>query len=163
MADRRIKIFLGGAVAVLLGIIAVPSKKGGGSPGASFAPAILVGSVAGEESDASLLLEQLREQGEHAARLDWGDDPFEHDARLSPSGTASQPVAAPKPVRQSPFALPQLFGVSILSGDRLAVIDSEIVREGDQLATGYTVVTIDKSSVVLLRDHETLTLELGDE
>jgi hypothetical protein len=58
---------------------------------------------------------------------------------------------------------PALTGVSICGDDRRAVIDRQLVQEGDRLASGYTVVRISARSVTLLRDQEELTLCLGGE
>ena len=59
--------------------------------------------------------------------------------------------------------IPRLTGVSSYGGDRWAIIDREIVQEGDQLPSGHVVGEITNRTVTLILDQEELMLSLGDQ
>lgn len=74
------------------------------------------------------------------------------------SGTAEAAVAAPvgsnKPLR--------LRAIKMKSGQKLAIIGEQLVRQGDQV-NGFTVEKILASSVLLRRDNDLITLEMYHE
>lgn len=73
------------------------------------------------------------------------------------SGTtsaATAPVGSNKPLR--------LRAIKMKSGQKLAIIGEQLVRQGDQV-NGFTVEKILASSVLLRRDNELITLEMYHE
>lgn len=142
-----------GAAAALVVIAAVPWRQGV-DHSAAPAPAQPAHDDPDPPSDTATV-EQLAEQSERSARLKWGRNPFQS---LAPARSdAALIVELHQPRR------PRLTGVSIYDQDRRAIIDHEVVREGDRLTSGYVVRKITSTTVTLLLDREELTLHLGDE
>jgi hypothetical protein len=153
--EKRTVAFLGGASIVLIVILALPSRH----PGLELqVPTPVSPSQAGPTIDAGddsvLLLEQRR----RASELTWARDPFAPAAKR-----LSSPSSEPSPASRYLLQAPKLTGVSMSGVDRRAVIDRQIVQEGDRLPSGYTIARITARTVTLLRDHEELTLSLGEE
>ena len=155
--DKRMLAFTLGATALLVAIVALPSRHEGGS---SAPPSAQPPQGSSSSSDASATGAVLLEQRQRAQQLTWGRNPFVPAAARS---HAAPPSTTSPPELLHSASGPQLSGVSICGDDRRAVIDREIVREGERLASGYTVGKITARSVTLLRDQEELTLSLGDE
>lgn len=153
-SNRRLSVFLIGATTGLVVILAVPSRKGA-EPSApspvldNRAPRHVAGVFASETGGG-----RLAEQLERSAQLEWGRDPF-HWPVSAPDNSTVPPV----PDRPQP----RLTGVSICGEDRRAIIDHEIVREGDLLTSGYRVDKITNRAVTLLLDKVQLTLSFGEE
>ena len=65
--------------------------------------------------------------------------------------------------RLSPLSGPRLTGISGRDGILWAIIDRELVQEGDLLSSGYSVERIADGTATLRRGQEEMTLSLGDE
>ena len=144
-----------GAAAVLLVIVAVPWRQGTET---SAAPAPVEPPHHDPDPPSgtvnTVTMKQLAEQGERSALLTWGRNPFQS---LAPATGDPAPIVKPHQTRRL-----RLTGVSIYDQDRRAIIDHEVVREGDRLTSGHVVQEITSTSVTLLLDQEEVTLRLGD-
>jgi hypothetical protein len=154
--NKRLVVILGGAMALLLAVVAVPARRAAGvppppGPGAPGPGADGPGEPLGA-TRAELLARAAR-----AAVLTFGRDPFAHRVVAAAPGEAL-PLAEP-----AGGAAPRLYGVSICGADRMAIIDLEVVREGERLATGQTVARITVDAVTLWSAGEETVLTLGDE
>lgn len=90
----------------------------------------------------------------------WGSDPFKKKSNEPrPEERDLAPVEEDVVAPTEPA--PRLSAVTIRGEDRIAVIDRELVREGDSLSSKYRVVSIEEESVTLSRDDQTVTLILG--
>ena len=164
---KRNSIFLSASAVLLLVVSAIPSREDVDAPpdvppvAASVAPPAepptdpeLDVIEAGDEPDSAIQgsdsLALLAEQQQRSQQLTWSRDPFRSSAPLRSESP---------PVTERPE--PRLTGLSIRGDNRSAIIDHQIVNEGDLLSSGYTVGRIDVGSVTLARDAETLTLTLG--
>jgi hypothetical protein len=94
----------------------------------------------------------------------WGRDPFAVIPEAHTPNIASE-TAAKKNNNQPaapPSALPLKFtGVSRSNGRWLAVVGGRIVRVGDELDGGFTVVEIGKRSLTISREMWVMQYELG--
>ena len=149
---RRVWLVIIGAAAVLLVIVAVPWRQGT-ETSAAPAPAEPPPDDPGPPGD-TVTTEQLAEQGERSALLTWGRNPFQS---LAPAISDPAPIVEPHQTRRL-----RLTGVSIYDQDRRAIIDHEVVGEGDRLTSGHVVQEITSTAVTLLLDQEEVTLRLGD-
>jgi hypothetical protein len=145
-------------MALLVGVVlvAVPTPPSGAMP-----PVSLASRTAPEDrptGDVLAVRELRRAQETRAAQLQWGRDPFQRPAAL-----VVEPCREPEPAPAPTASLPKLTGISLRDGDRWAIIDREIVREGECLTSGATVTSIERGKVTLRLDHEEWTLVLGDE
>jgi hypothetical protein len=128
-----------------LALVAVPAAPA--RPGVHVSPTL----SAVEEADRSATSSRTgsavrRAQEERAAVLEWGPDPF-------------RPRTGPA----RPVATPVLTGISLREGERWAIIDRQIVREGTVLGSGATVACIERASVTLRKDEKEWTLVLGEQ
>lgn len=155
--DHRSLAFVGGAVVLLVVIVALPARRSHPNPSvpASVHPIAAIPDDKSVDVDAPLLLEQRA----RTQQAEWTRDPFS----ATPTGIPVRVTELRVPVGASASALPILRGVSICGEDGRAVIGREIVQSGDRLASGYVVGKISARSVTLTRDQEELVLTLGDQ
>lgn len=155
---KRTTAFIAGASVLLIVIVALPAPRA--SEELTPTEPILAAEpdasahVEGAEDDAMWI-----EQRRRARELAWVRDPF---APPSAPSLTPGPGDEQRPALASSSSAPTLTGVSIYGDDRRAVIDRQLVQEGDRLSCGYTVGTISARCVTLLRDQEELTLWLGE-
>lgn len=154
--NRRMQVFVGSSMITLLAIVAVPSpqdvEESTDPVGAAPILAITWETVTDGADDRREMAERMARQRERADELDWGPSPF-----------ASAPAATVAGIDDTTnvTADPQLLtGISIAGESRLAIIGRSVVRPGDELSTGFTVVAIERGSVTLVRDGHEQTLEL---
>lgn len=155
-SNKRVRLILVLASISMIVILAVPSKKTSvdiaTTPQPALAPGLELPSVSATLDHERLALQRIR-----SAQLTWGRNPF-----LSPGAAGASTDVAPQALTHR-GDLPQLTGLSVLDGRRMAIIDHEVVQEGDLLVSGYVVKHITSGSVTLLLDEEELTLKLGAE
>lgn len=154
---------LGNPMAVLIGVascagivlVALPSRGFERPPGPDLAaPAPEVRHDPADSGVDGLAAEQ-RQRREVLA---FGRDPF-----LGAAPLASEAPVDPAPVTAPALPRSRLTGISILEGARWAIIDREVVREGQRLSSGFTLESIERGSVTLRRDQEEQILVLGEE
>lgn len=151
-------ISIGGAVVVLLALVGIPTRPEV-TPSLSkynvpSRPAASQDLAVGPD-DYAIHERQL----ERAISLPWGRDPFFPIAvPIEDEPVEDEP--GPAPPQQRPES--RLTGVSLMDGNHLAIIDREIMREGDELPSGYVVTRIDKTTVTVRRGEHEVTLTLGD-
>jgi hypothetical protein len=158
--QKRVRIILGSATAALLLILAVPSNKKTSDPEVSAATPVPAGAAvppAATEAQGRrprITAEQLAEQRARSESLVWSRDPF----RRGTGGPIASPVAV---ASESQPGTPRLTGISIFERKRMAIVDRQVVREGDRLHSGHTVAKITAETVTLSLHEEQLTLTLG--
>lgn len=149
---KQVLFFLGGATVALLAIVAIPSHPGIDPPEPS--PPLQPPREVPDPPAYSSISEQLAEQRSRSEQLTWGRDPFRRPV-------ASE-IDEPRTETSRPQSRPRLTGISSHAGILWAIIDHELVQEGDLLSSGYTVEKIAGGTATLRRDQEELSLRLGD-
>jgi len=156
--EKRTRAILVGASILMVVVLALPAPRASVEPQSWTPPEPETPVQSGPEViDGARLLEQRRRSGE----LTWSRDPFA--AAPADMQSASSTSTPSLPVPEQAAGVPALTGISVSGGNRMAVIDRLIVREGDGLLSGYTVVRISARAVELSRDGEELVLSLGEE
>ncbi len=151
--QKRMWFIIGGATFALLAIVAIPSHPGVDVPTDPIDPP-----PPRETPDPPVpdpTDEQLAEQRLRSEQLTWGKDPFQRPV-------SSESDVTPMETSRS-SARPRLSGISRHDGSLWAIINHELVQEGDLLSSGYTVEKIAGGTVTLRRDQEELSLRLGGE
>jgi len=151
---RKIQLLIAGATTAVLVIVAVPFRKGEATvfevpPRPPIAVNTRTSPIDTERA------EKLEGQKQRSLLIDWGRDPF-----LPP---AEATETTPHVVPQQLGVLPKLTGISRVGDEHMAVIDRQIVKEGDRLRSGHTVGPITELGVTLSLSGVTLSLSLGDE
>ncbi len=165
----RLQIFLIVSTAAGLLLLAVP-KRGAAmgaasaepvnAPVATQPPLPSIDVVAPDHTEV-----QVELQRDRRASSAWGRDPFEDP---SPPAVAEQQPDDPEPDVEPVMELPtealalqlQLTGISRSGKRRWAIINREIVQEGDSLLSGHFISRIDEHTVTVMRDREAVVLNI---
>jgi len=145
--DRKSVLIATGAGLIVI-VSALPARR----PQTDVAPESVRSAPAVQDASSTsrpATAGQLDAQRARSQALEWGRDPFARTA--STTGERDTQTGA------------RLTGVSIRGDDRIALIGHDVVREGDTLASGFTVHVITKDSVTLRSDNEEVVLRLGGE
>lgn len=158
MNRKRAQVYISGGVLALLVVLAVPAKRRPVVPSPSPQVALALRPVV---TGMTLAIAEARIEAQRSRTESnaWGRDPFAH-------GPALESDAVPAPALESvgdaaSLTDPRLGGVSRVGTSWLALVDGELVRIGEALRSGHTVVAITDDSVTLRRAEHELTLRLG--
>jgi hypothetical protein len=166
--DSHTKLFLGGAGALLLVLVALPSK--GSRPAVpAVAPAALPTVPVGPANAQPRVgtPDELLRQAEHTAALGWGRDPFARPAapepvvEPEPLPIAPEP-APPEPEPDSQPPLPHVTGIGLGANGTYAILDRRVVQVGDRLSDGFEVLRIERGVVTVGYGGAEVPLILGD-
>ena len=168
---RRSKLLIGSAIAITLTTLALPSRRSDNTLDEPVAAPPPQEPLEAREIMAPPATQaQLAAQAARSDALAWGRDPFAPPAQPR-AGLAElleqafdfvpPPAEALEPDSLVALVKPQLTGLSQRGSERWAIIDGEIVREGDALSSGHLVAKIESRSVTVYVDSQELTLELG--
>ncbi len=123
--------------------------------------ALRSGSAAGRGAPAPAMLATASERGNAVTPTPpgWGGDPFDRRFRLGREPN-SEPVSGTKPSARGS----ELFLQGVMNGPRgrTALVNGEVVREGDRIA-GREVLQIGARSVLVLDHGTVVTLSLKGE
>jgi hypothetical protein len=147
-SEKGVSILVGLAVVIVTALVALPSRSA--STGPAMNPGPRLRSKAESESAP---IDPIALQREYAATLRWGRNPFR-------SPEVDQEVIPDQAEVVDPEA-PKLSGISTIDDCKMAIVDSQIVRQGDVLKTGHEVIEVTDNSVTLLCDGRQITLILG--
>jgi len=159
-ASKGMTIFLSSSALSLLAVIAMPSASTESEPvaAAHMAPATFTAPRSPiVETPQTPPTADVIDLVARATEMDWGRDPFQ------PPGQAFFPPApevVEEPEVEPDGSLPALTGIGESDADFLAILDEQVLAAGAVTLGGFRVVSIDTTSVTLLRDgeHHILTL-----
>lgn len=160
-ASKGMKMFLSSSALSLLAVIAMPSTS---TETETVAAADLSSSALTttrrpvSQSSKTGPVEDAVDLVARASEMDWGRDPFQ-----PPSQAHMPPGPEVELELESGGSLPNLTGIGESDASFLAILDEQVLAAGAVTMSGFTVVSIDTTSVTLLRDgeHHTLTLSEG--
>ena len=163
--DRRTKIFLGVSAVLLAGMLAVPQREPetASTPTAAPVAAGAVEAADPTEPVRAATPEQLERQRARAARLVWARDPFFPLTAEPAPAPDPEPELVPEPSEPVAWEPVELTGISERDGVRWALLDGQLVQEGEALSSGHQVARIERRSVLVLRDGLARVLTLGEE
>jgi hypothetical protein len=148
-SEKGVSVLVGLALVVITALVALPSPSVGTLP--VVKPAPLLRSKA-EPNSATL--DPIDRQREYAATLRWGRNPF-----LGPEIVEDK---KPDPVIVVDPEAPKLSGISTINDFKMAIIDSQIVCQGDFLKTGHKVLEVTDQNVTLICNNRQMVLTLGE-
>lgn len=145
-------------------ILSPPTPQSGISGTAIEVVKIPAGEATSAETEEPLPQEKLDPAGQS-----WGRDPFISDIAVEgknpepPVTTTKPPVTVTKPPENEEAAL-VLSGIAWSRNKAVAIINGQVVREGDLLPVQgkkiYKVITILKNRVILQGQDKTITLRV---
>ncbi|MHC4822478.1 MAG: hypothetical protein ACYTEP_00490 [Planctomycetota bacterium] len=146
-------VLIGCALTAALGLSALPDK---GADNTTPAPLPLLRNVSPAPvsqvpNPATLFDATLSMQRTRSTELTWGRNLFRPPGESSEHGHHQEYFDED---------LPKLSGVSTVNGDMVAIIDHQIVGEGDRLKTGYLIIAVAKGAVELERNDRRIILTL---
>lgn len=150
--DKRMKMFLGGSMVLLVAVIAMPSKGEESTP--NTAPANLAAQPL-EATGApaiSTVDDPIAQQRKRSAELEWNRNPFQ-----DPQESISTPTSG---AQSTAKGLPKLSGISTINDAKMAIIGRQIVGVGDRLDSGHLVMEVTDKAVHLEKDGKRYTLTL---
>jgi len=171
--NRSVKLLIGSAVGLTLVLLALPQRPPATTP-VPVVPVLPIATppVAQKPIARPATRQQLAAQTARSASLAWKRDPFapplvpeEPVVEIAPPEEPqieTRPTAVDPPAPILPIVKPRLSGISTRGQQSWAIIDGQVVQEGDILSARYRVGKISSRSVTVLTDEEELTLNLGD-